>query len=128
MKLLRRKENILYLFGIISAFVSFYLGEIMTFTFTQKIALSIVLILVLLILILVSKNTENQLTGETKQSQNAELKRASKILEIVKYTLFLTVIFCLICFGLTREYAFLFAPIGAGIPWGVLKLTTILLI
>lgn len=128
MKLLRRKKNIIYLFGIISAFVSFYLGEIMTFTFTQKIALSIVLILALLILILVSKNTENQLTGENKQSQNAELKRASIILEIIKYTLFLTVIFYLIGFGLTREYAFLFTLIGAGIPWGVLKLTTILLI
>ena len=97
----------------------------MTFTFTQKIALGLVLILALLILVLVSKNTENQRTEETKQSQSTVLKRT---LEIVTYTLFLTVTFCLIGFGLTREYAFLFALIGAGIPWGIIKFTTILLI
>jgi len=100
----------------------------MTFTFTQKIALGLVLILALLILVLVSKNTENQRTEETKQSQSTVLKRTAKILEIVTYTLFLTVTFCLIGFGLTREYAFLFALIGAGIPWGIIKFTTILLI
>ena len=66
MKLLRRKKNIIYLFGIISAFVSFYLGEIMTFTFTQKIALSIVLILYLFWFLRIQKINLRERTNKVK--------------------------------------------------------------
>ena len=120
-------KNMLGLLLIICAIFSFYFGKVITFTLLQAVGIVSVLFLSILVLTFVSrKTTEQELIEEQdERNQYLALKRAAKNFEVVKYTLFLTMVCSLIGFGLTKEYAFIFVSLGAAIPYGILKVSYI---
>lgn len=128
MKLFKHKRDVFNLLLVICAILSFYLGRILTFTFMQKVCLALILILFIIVFALVHEKTRIQKTFKVpdEQEQYISLKRTVAILEVIKYTLFFTIICCIIGYGLTRDYAFIFALIGAGLPYGILKIAYII--
>ena len=120
-------KNILALFLIACAVLSFYFGKIITFTLVQTVGIVAVLFFVILVLVFVPKRTSEQelIEEQDERNQYLTLKRAAKNFEVIKYALFLTMVCCAIGFGLTSEYAFIFALIGAAIPYGVLRIAYI---
>lgn len=129
MKLWRRKRGIVGLLLLAAALCSFFLGEVVTLTEIQMAGLGILLLLLVLLLVPVlvrRKLSERELIEEQdERNQFLALKRAALNLEVVKYALFLTVVCGIIGFGLTKEYTFLFLAIGAGIPYGILRISCI---
>lgn len=116
-----RESKILGLLLILTAFVSFYLGEILTFTTSKKIIVGVILFIValfILILVLKPKKTEEILIAEQdKRNQYIELKCAAKAFRVALYTSFMTIIAGMIAFGLTKEYAFIWLVMGGIIPY-----------
>lgn len=129
MKLRRRKRGTVGLMLLAAALCSFFLGEVLTFTAIQKVGLGILLLLLIPLLVSVlarRKPSERELIEEQdERNQYLALKRAALNLEVVKHALLLTVVCGIIGFGLTKEYAFLFLAIGAGIPYGTLRISCI---
>ena len=127
MKLFKRKKKLIDLVLLIAAFVSFYLGNFLSLTLTQKVLLGILLFLFILVLGLTPKSdTEEDLIEEQdERNQYITLKCASKAFEITQYISFLTILACLIGFGLTKEFAFVWILIGAAIPYGIARISFI---
>lgn len=120
-------KNILVLLLIACAVLSFYFGRTVTFTLMQAVGIVAVLFFVIFVLVFVPKRTSEQelIEEQDERNQYLALKRVAKNFEVVKYTLFLTILCCVIGFGLTSEYAFIFALIGAAIPYGILRIAYI---
>lgn len=120
-------KNMLSLLLIACAVLGFYFGKIITFTVLQAVGIVVVLFLFVLMLSFASKKTTEQelIEEQDERNQSLALKRAAKNFEVVSYTLFLIMVGCLIGFGLTKEYAFIFVLIGAVIPHGILKISYI---
>lgn len=120
-------KNILALLLIACAVLSFYVGRTMTFTLMQAVGIVVVLFFTILLLTFVPKRASEQelIEEQDERNQYLALKRASKNFEVVKYTLFLTMVCCMIGFGLTNEFAFIFALIGAAVPYGILRIAYI---
>ena len=93
----------------------------------QAVGIVVVLFFVILVLVFVPKRTNEQelIEEQDERNQYLALKRAAKNFEVIKYALFLTMVCCVIGFGLTSEYAFIFALIGAAIPYGILRIAYI---
>lgn len=121
------KKNIFGLLLVACAVASFYFGKIWSFSAVKAVGVITVLLLAVLVLVFATKRTsEQEMTEqEDKKSQYLALKRAAQNLETVKYTLFLMIISCIIGFGLTNEYAFIFVLFGSAIPYGILKIAYI---
>ncbi|MFQ9015267.1 MAG: hypothetical protein ACLR6S_15140 [Lacrimispora saccharolytica] len=119
-------KNIVTLLLIACAVLSFYFGK--TMTVVQAAGIVAVLFFVILVIAVVPNRTSEQelFEGQDKREQYLALKRTAKNLEVVKYTLFLTMVCCVIGFGLTNEYAFIFTLIGAAVPYGVLRIFCII--
>lgn len=112
---------------IVCAGLSFYVGRAMTFTLMQAVGIVAVLFFAILLLAFVPKRTNEQelIEEQDERNQYLALKRSAKNFEVVKYTLFLTMACCVIGFGLTNEFAFVFALIGAAVPYGILRIAYI---
>lgn len=128
MKYFRKKANILDFVLVIGVLISFYLGEFLSFTFAQKIFVGIVFLLgVLIIALTPRKKSQRELIEENdERNQYILLKCMAETLKVVGYACFLTIISNLICFGLTREFFFIWVLIGTTIPYGVLKISMII--
>lgn len=129
MKFFHKKANILDLLLIVGAFVSFYLGEILTFTTAQKVFVGIVFLFLILLVSLSprQKSEEERIEEEDERNQYIALKCAAETLHVVGYTAFLTIVSSILCFGLTREFFFIWVLVGAAIPYGILKISMLLL-
>lgn len=128
MKYFGKKANILDFILVIGVFISFYLGEILTFTITQKIMVGVIILLsILVIAFFPRKKSERELIEENdERNQYILLKCMAETLKVVGYASFLTITSSLICFGLMREFFFIWILIGAAIPYGVLKISMII--
>ena len=62
-----------------------------------------------------------------RQNQYIALRCRAKTMEIMTYFLFAMVAGCMIGYGITKDTAFLWLLIGAGIPFGVLQIVSIVL-
>lgn len=129
MQLFTGKSKILGLLLILTAFVSFYLGEILTFTTSKKIIVGVILffvVLFILIWVLRPKKTEEDLIAEQdERNQYIELKCAAKAFRVALYAAFMTIVAGMIGFGLTREYAFIWLTMGGIIPYGISRIAYI---
>lgn len=127
MKFFRRKTSILDIVLVIGVFVSFYLGKFLEFTFLQKIFVGVVFLLGILVIAFFprQKNEEDIIAENDERNQYIALRSAYETAKAISYTCFLSILGSLICFGLTEESAFIWILIGIGIPYGVLKVSTI---
>lgn len=129
MQLFTGKSKLLGLLLILATFVSFYLGDILTFTTSKKIIAGVILffvVLFMLILLLKPKKTEEDLIAEQdERNQYIELKCAAKAFRVALYAAFMTIIAGIIGFGLTREYAFIWLTMGGIIPYGTSRIAYI---
>ena len=121
-------KGIVSLLLMICAVLSFYFGGVMTFTFMQAAGLAAALMFFVLTVTFVTEKTSEQelIEDKVERIKFLALMRDAKYFLGVMYTLFLTMICCVIGFGLTREYAFIFMLIGAAVPYGVLKISYII--
>lgn len=128
MKYFGKKANILDFILVIGVFISFYLGEILSFTFVQKIFVGTVFLLGALVIALIpGKKSKRELIEENdERNQYILLKCMAETLKVVGYACFLTIISSLIYFGLTREFFFIWVLIGTAIPYGILKISMII--
>ena len=128
MKFIRKKTSILDVLLVAGVFVSFYLGEILTFTAVQKIAVGVVFLLGILVIALSSKKKTQQdmIEEEDERNQYIAMKCAAETGRSVGYACFVSILGCLIAFGLTREFLFIWIMVGAATPFGVLKIASIL--
>ena len=71
----------------------------------------------------------NSTLTEMPQSRPGDiaLRCRAKTMEIMTYFLFAMVAGCMIGYGITKDTAFLWLLIGAGIPFGVLQIVSIVL-
>lgn len=122
-----KKKNILGFLLVACAVASFYFGNIMPLSAVKAIGIIVVLLLAVLVLVFATKGTgEREMTDqEAEKREYPALKRAAQNLEAVKHTLFLMIVCCIIGFGLTSEYAFIFVLLGSAIPYGILRIAYI---
>ncbi len=70
---------------------------------------------------------EDRITQRDERNQYIALRCRAKTMEIMTYFLFAMVAGCMIGYGITKDTAFLWLLIGAGIPFGVLQIVSIVL-
>ena len=127
MKAIGKKANILDVLLVVGVLASFYLGEFLTFTVVQKAMIGIVVLLAVLVIALASRKKSEQeiIAEEDERNQYIALKCAAETLKAVGYACFLAIMGCLIAFGLTREFYFIWILCGVAIPYGTLKIFSI---
>ena len=70
---------------------------------------------------------EDRITQRDERNQYIALRCRAKTMEIMTYFLFAMVAGCMIGYGITKDTAFLWLLIGAGIPFGVLQIVSMVL-
>lgn len=70
---------------------------------------------------------EDRIAQRDERNQYIALRCQAKTMEIMTYFLFAMVAGCMIGYGITKETAFLWLLIGAGIPFGVLQVVSVVL-